>query len=132
MRNLDNFWQAVERPSSWNLIGYICLKTTFLHLKYYLQIYLTLLSTDLRFGKWHEEYGKFSPENLKVSKLGFWWGPLIQSWKSMSLKSTEELSVMTIKNGAKFEEQLTCHFKVDMRNLTNFDRSTWKSQKISF
>ena len=132
MRNLDNFWQAVERPSSWNLIGYICLKTTFLHLKYYLQIYLTLLSTDLRFGKWHEEYGKFSPENLKVSKLGFWWGPLIQSWKSMSLKSTEELSVMAIKNGAKFEEQLTCHFKVDMRNLTNFDRSTWKSQKISF
>ena len=132
MRNLDNFWQAVERPSSWNLIGYICLKTTFLHLKYYLQIYLTLLPTDLRFGKWHEEYGKFSPENLKVSKLGFWWGPLIQSWKSMSLKSTEELSVMTIRNGAKFEEQLTCHFKVDMRNLTNFDRSTWKSQKISF
>ena len=50
----------------------------------------------------------------------------------MSLKSTEELSVMTIKNGAKFEEQLTCHFKVDMRNLTNFDRSTLKAQKISF
>ena len=28
--------------------------------------------TDLWFGKWHEEYGKFSPEQLKVSKLGFW------------------------------------------------------------
>ena len=26
-------------------MGYICLKTTFLHLKHYLQIYLTLLST---------------------------------------------------------------------------------------
>ena len=25
---------------------------------------------------------------LKVSKLGFWWDPLIQSWKTMSLKST--------------------------------------------
>ena len=47
--------------------------------------------TDLWFGKWHEEYGKFSPEHLKVSKLGLWWDPLIQSRKSMSLKFTEEL-----------------------------------------
>ena len=132
MRNLDNFRQAVENPKSWNSMGYICLKTTFLHLKHYLQIYLTLLSTDLWFGKWHEEYGKFSPEHLKVSKLGFWWDPLIQSWKSMSLKFTEELSVMTMKNDAKFEEELTCHFKIDMRNLMNFDPSTWKSQKFSF
>ena len=44
--------------------------------------------TDLWFGKWHEEYGKFSPEQLKVSKLAYWWDPLIQSRKSVSLKST--------------------------------------------
>ena len=31
---------------------------------------------------------------------------------------------MTMENGAKFEEELTCHFKVDMSNLTNFDPST--------
>ena len=31
---------------------------------------------------------------------------------------------MTMKNDAKFEEELTYHFKVDMRNLTNFDPST--------
>ena len=41
----------------------------------------------------------------------------------MSLKSTEELCVMKMKN-AKFEEELTCHFKIDMRNLMNFDPST--------
>ena len=35
---------------------------------------------------------------------------------------------MTMKNYAKFEEELTCHSKVDMRNLTNFDPSTWKSK----
>ena len=29
-----------------------------------------------------------------------------------------------MKNGAKFEEELTCHFKIDMRNLMNFDPST--------
>ena len=63
--------------------------------------------TDLWFGKWYEEYGKFSPEQLKVSKLGCWCDPLIHSRKSMSLKSTEELCVMTMKNDAKFEEKLT-------------------------
>ena len=32
--------------------------------------------TDLWFGKWNEEYGKFSAEQFKVSKLGYWWDPL--------------------------------------------------------
>ena len=49
----------------------------------------------------------------------------------MSLKFTEELCVMTMKNDAKFEEELTCHFKIDMRNLTNFDSSTQKSQMFA-
>ena len=31
---------------------------------------------------------------------------------------------MTLKNDEKSEEELTCHFKIDMRNLTNFDPST--------
>ena len=47
----------------------------------------------------------------------------------MSLKFTGELYVMTMKNDAKFEEELTCQFKTDMRNLINFDPSTQKSQK---
>ena len=31
---------------------------------------------------------------------------------------------MTMKNNAKFEEELTTKLKIDMRNLTNFDPST--------
>ena len=42
----------------------------------------------------------------------------------MSLKFTEELCFMTMKNDAKFEEELTCHFKIDIRNLTKYDPST--------
>ena len=38
---------------------------------------------------------------------------------------------MTMKNDAKFEEKLTCRFKIDMRNLTNFHPSTQKSQKFA-
>ena len=39
----------------------------------------------------------------------------------MSLKLTGEFFVMAMKNEAKFEEELTRQFKIDMRNLTNFD-----------
>ena len=47
----------------------------------------------------------------------------------MGLKFTAEFYVMTIKNNSKFEEKSTCQFKIDMRNLMNFDPSTQKSQK---
>ena len=49
----------------------------------------------------------------------------------MSLKFTGEFCVITMKNDAKFEEEWTCQFKINMRNLTNFDPSTRKSQKIA-
>ena len=87
--------------------------------------------TELWFWKWDEEFGKFSPEHWKVAKLLLWWNPFIQSRKYMSLKLTGELCVMTLKNDAKFEEELTCQFKTDMTNLINFDSSTEKSQIFS-
>ena len=49
----------------------------------------------------------------------------------MSLKFTGELCVMTMKNDAKIKEELSCQFKIDMRNLTNFDASIQKSQKFA-
>ena len=70
---------------------------------------------------WHEQLGKLLPEC---------WDPFIQSRKCMSLKFTEELCIMTIKNDAKFEEELTCRFKIDIRNLTNFDPSNQTFSKI--
>ena len=81
--------------------------------------------------KWHEEFGKFSPEQTKISKLGLSLGPFFQSRKYMSLKLTGEFCVMTMKNDAKFEKKLTRQFKIDMRNLTNFDPSTQKSHKFA-
>ena len=67
---------------------------------------------------------------LKVSKLELWWDPFVQSRKGMTLKFTEELCVMTMKNDTKIEEELTCRFKIDMRNFTNFDPSVWKSERL--
>ena len=58
-------------------------------------------------------------------------GPFIQSRKYMSLKLTKELYVMTTKNYAKFEKELTCQFIIDSKNLANFDTSSRKSQKFA-
>ena len=39
---------------------------------------------------------------------------------------------MTMKHDAKIEEKLTCQFKIEMGNLTNFDPSSRKSQNLHF
>ena len=85
----------------------------------------------LCFGKSHEQFGKISPEHLKVSNLGLWWDLLNPKYKRYEVKIYGELCVMTMKNNAKFEEELTCGFRIYMGNLMDFDRSTWKSQKCS-
>ena len=38
---------------------------------------------------------------------------------------------MTLKNYEKSDKELTCRFKTDINNLTNFDSSTGKSQKFT-
>ena len=42
----------------------------------------------------------------------------------MSLKFTGELCVMTMKNDTRLKEELAYCFKIDMRNLLNFDPSS--------
>ena len=36
-----------------------------------------------------------------------------------------------MKNDTKIEEESICYFKIDMRIFTNFDLSTWKSEKFT-
>ena len=38
---------------------------------------------------------------------------------------------MTMKNDSKFEEELTCHLKIDMRNFTNFAISRPEHLEVS-
>ena len=87
--------------------------------------------TDLWFGKWHEELAKFSPEHTNFSKLGLSLNPFTQSRKCISLKFKGELCIMPMKNDAKFETELTSHFKIDMRNSTNFDQNNQKSKTFA-
>ena len=48
--------------------------------------------------------------HLKVSKLGLWWDPFVQTRKFMNYKITEKLYVVTLKNDGKIEEELICCF----------------------
>ena len=66
-----------------------------------------------------------------MSELELSWDPFVQNRKYMSIKFTEELCVITMKNDTKIEEELTYRFKIDMTNLTNFDPSTRKSHKFA-
>ena len=67
-------------------------------------------------------------ENLKIETLMESFYP---KQKMYVLKIYRGVCVMTMKNDAKFDEESTCQFKIDMRNLTNFDARTRKSEKCA-
>ena len=135
-KEFDKFWPEHSKVSkTFTLIGSFSAKYILFELKKYRGVifheteegYKIWRKTDLLLGKWHEEFGKFSPEHSKVSKLELWWDPFAQSRTCMTVKFTEKLSVMTMENDTKTEEELTCRFKMDVRNFTNFDPSSQKS-----
>ena len=57
--------------------------------------------------------------------------PFGQSIYCLRQNSTEELSFMKLKRDIKCGEEWTNRFKIAIRNLTNFDLSTQKSQRFS-
>ena len=78
-----------------------------------------------------KNFANFHQSTFESLKIGTFTGSFfIQNRKCMSLKLTGELFVIRMKHDAKFEKDLSCQFKIDMRNLTNFDSSTQKTQKF--
>ena len=87
--------------------------------------------TDFLFQKW-QEFGEFWSEHSKVSIIYTLIGPFRAKYIKFDLKSKEELSVMTLKSHAKFEEKVTCALENDMMNLANFHQNIWKCQNRDF
>ena len=58
---------------------------------------------DSWFQKWHEEFGKFSPNHSKVQKFHFDGLFLSKVYEVWAKKNTEELSFMTLNSDEKFE-----------------------------
>ena len=69
---------------------------------------------------------------MEILKISFDLLLLCKVYNVWPKKSTEELSFMTLKSDAKFEEKLTCGSENDMKNLENFHRTTPKSQNRHF
>ena len=97
------------------------------------------LKRDTKFGEELACRFKIGIKNLinfdlstqKSQKLSLYGAPFEQIIYSLSSKSTEELSFIKLKRGTKFGEKLTCRFKIDTKNLINFDVNTRKSIKFS-
>ena len=97
VQNWQEFDECLSEHSKiskmWTLPGCLWPKYIMFELKKYWGVkfdgtdswYKIWRKTDLCFQKWHEEFGKFSPEHLKVSKWGLWWDSFIQSWKMYEL-----------------------------------------------
>ena len=110
-RNLVNFDEVLEVSKIFTFIGSYCAKYLMFDLKKYRRVIFHYTEewckiwrkTNLWFGKWHVEYGRFSPEHLKVSKIftlmcSFW-----AKYILFELKGTEELSFRTLNSYSKFE-----------------------------
>ena len=63
----------------------------------------------------------FHQSTFESLQIGTLMGSFYQKQK---MKITGEFCIMTMRNGTKFEEKLTCQFKIEMRNLTNFEPSS--------
>ena len=86
---------------------------------------------DLSFQNWYEEFDKFWPEDSKVSPI---FTLMSSSWKKymFELKKYRGLISHEIKEWCKTWRKTDRCFGNDMRNLTNFNQSTWKSQSWDF
>ena len=67
-----------------------------------------VLENDMR------NLANFYQSTRKSQNWDFDGDPFIQSRKCMNLKFIEELCIMTTKNNAKFEEELTWNSKIDI------------------
>ena len=85
--------------------------------------------TDLSFQSWHEEFDEFWPERLKVSKIFILMISFRAKYILFELKKYRRVIFHETAEGYKIWRGID--FKIDMRNLTNFDLSTRKFQKFS-
>ena len=74
-------------------------------------------------------FGEFYCEWRQIWKFALWCATFVECISCLSQKSTEELYVITLKNDAKYEEELA--LKND-KEFGKFWHNTWKSQNLHF
>ena len=139
MKNLVNFHQSTQKSQIWVFYWVFLSKQKMYELKIYRKIMChnkeewskIWRGIDLSVPNWHEKFDKFFTRTLKSLKNLHFNGLLMTKvYNFWAEKRVEELCLMPLNIGAKFEWKLTCAFKNDMRNLANFHQSTFESLKI--
>ena len=139
MRNLASLHQSTCLESLWirTLMTSFCLKMKM----YELKIYRGVVSWQWRMMQKLKRNGLVSSkltwvvlkistralENLKNVHFNGLFLTKVHVWAK---KSIEELFLMALNINAKFEGEMTCAFKNDMRNLANFHQNMFKNLKI--
>ena len=77
---------------------------------------------DLLFQNW-QEFSEIWPEHSKVSKICTFIGSYCAKYLMFDLKSTEELSFMTLKSDAKFEKNWLVIWKMTWEIWQIFTRA---------
>ena len=140
-QEFDKFWPEHSKVSKiFALMGFYWAKYILFKLKKYRGVifhkteegYKIWRGIDLSFQYWHKEFDKFWPEHPKISKILTLMGSFWAEYILFEVKSRNELSFMTLRSDAKFEEKLTCCLENDMRNLANFHQSIRKCQNWNF
>ena len=105
-KEFDKFWHEHSIVSKiFTLIGSFWAKYILFEVKSREELSFMILKSDAEFEE-NPTCGlenDMRPEYLKVSKLGLSWDSFVQSRKCMSLRFTEELCVMIMKNDTKLK-----------------------------
>ena len=86
--------------------------------------------SGLWFGKWHEEFGRFSPEHSKISKICFLMSCFWPKYKLFQLKRYRGVIFDGTKYWCKIWRKTDFAFKNNIKNLPNFHQNTFESLKI--
>ena len=136
-RNLVNFHARSRQSENLHFDGLLLSKAYKVRWKSARELCLMTLKNDAKFEEKLTLGSKYDMRNLvkfnassgKSGNLYFDVLLLSKVYYVWAKKSTEKSCVITLKNDAKFEGELTCALLNDMRNFVNFD-STLKILKI--
>ena len=140
IRNMANFTRALESLKIGILMGSFNPNLK----KYELKIHRGVIchdneklskiwrGTDLSFQSWHEEFDEFWPKQLKVSKIFILMGSFWAKYILFELKKYRGVIFDQTEKGCKICWSGIIDFETGIRNLTNFELSSQKSQNLHF
>ena len=140
-KEFDKFWPERSKVSKiFTLMGSLWAKYILFELKKFRGVvfhetgegYKIWRGVDSSFQNWHKEFDKFWPEHSKVSKIFILMGSFWAKYILFELKKYRGVIFHETEEGYKILRGIDLSFQSwHVRNLTNFDLSTWKFQKCS-